>query len=113
ANPPDAAPEGEAARAGVGDDPGRDHPTLRLAGAVDVAEQASASGADQVALGVDQDMADPPGVEHPAAVPGALPGDAVAAAADGEQDAVVGGEAHGGRDVVVVASADDGPRPAV
>ena len=48
------------------DDPGRHDPALRLAGTVDVAEQAAAARAGDPGSGVDIDVVDPAEVEDKA-----------------------------------------------
>ena len=102
--PPDPAAQGQAADAGVGDVPGRAGQPERLGPPVELPEQGAPGGGGHTAPGVDPDLGHGRQVDHDAAVAGREPGVAVAAAADGDQQVLLPGEADG-RDHVLDAGA--------
>ncbi len=97
--PADAAAEGEAGDAGVGDDPAdrREPEELRLA--VELAPEHAGLGARGARRGVDSDPLHRREVDHEAAVADGVTADVVAAAADGDEQVMLAREADRGEDV--------------
>ena len=92
----EAAAEGQAGHADLGDEAERGGQAVGLGGPVDVAQPAARPDLGQPGLGVDRDRAHAGQVDGQAAVGDGRPGDVVAAALDAEQHAVVAGEADRG-----------------
>ena len=109
----DAAAERQAGDAGLGHDPARGGEPERRGDAVDVGPRRTALHVHGAAGGVDADAAHRRQVDHQAVVDDGGAGDVVPAAADGERQGVLGGEADGGRDVVGVGAARDRGRALV
>ena len=86
---------------------------MLLRRAVDVAETAAAAGAHEPALGVDLDVSELRQVDDDRPVADGVPGDAVAAAADGDRELVLAREADGGDHVGRPGTADDERRSPV
>ena len=92
----EAAAEGEAGHADLGDEPERGGQAVGLGGPVDVGQPAARPDVGQPGLGVDGELAQAGQVDGQAALGDRRPGDVVAAALDPEQQAVGAGEADGG-----------------
>ena len=99
----DTAAERQPGHAGLGDDPARSGEAQRRGDPVDVGPRRAALHVHGAAGGVDAHAAHRGQVDHEPVVDDGGAGDVVPAAADGERQSVLGGEAHGGRDVVRVA----------
>ncbi len=84
-----------------------------MGGVVDVAPGAAAADPRGARHRIDADALHRREVDHEAALAGAKAGAVVAAAADGEQQAMVAGEADGGDDIARVGTAGDQRRPLV
>jgi hypothetical protein len=92
----EAAAQGEAGHADLGDEPERGGQAVGLGGPVDVGQPAARPDVGQPGLGVDGELAQAGQVDGQAALGDRRPGDVVAAALDPEQQAVGAGEADGG-----------------
>src|SRR5690606_29734079 len=90
----EAAAEGEPGHAGGRDDAGGRGQAEGMRGVVDVAPERATADARGAGLRVDVDVAHGGEVDDQAAIDGALAGDVVAAAANGEGQIVVAGEAQ-------------------
>ena len=106
----DAAAERQAGHAGRREEAGRGGHAERHGRVVDVSPGASGVGADGVVLGVDRGAAQQRQVDDQGVVRHPEPGRVVAAAPDGDLDAVLAGEPHAGDDVGGVPAARDGGR---
>ena len=104
----DAAPERQAGHAGGGEEAGRGGHAERHRRMVDVSPGASGVGADGVVLRVDRGAAQQGQVDDQGVVLHAEPRRVMAAAPDGDLDAVLAGEADAGDDVGDVPAARDG-----
>ena len=111
--PAEAAAEREAGDAGGRVDAERRRQAVRLRLAIEVGEQRAGADARGAARRVDADRVHRRQVEQQAALGDRVAGDVVAAAANAEQHALLGGEADAGADVVLVAAARDQGRTAV
>ena len=111
--PADAATEGQAARPGVRYDAGGCGQRVCLAGLVDLAQQASAAGAHDPALGVDRHRAHRAEVDHEAFIARALAGDAVATAAHRHHEIVIASKGERRDHVIVRQAAHNAGRPPV
>ena len=105
----EAAAQGQAGDADLGDEPEHGREPVLLGRLVDVGEQAPGSDVREPGVGVDGDLAHAGHVEGQAALGDGGAGDVVAAALDAEQQAVVAGEPDGRGDVV---GRDAAARPA-
>jgi hypothetical protein len=106
----DAAPERQAGHPGGGQEAGRGGHAERDRRVVDVSPGAAGVRADRVILRVDRGAAQQRQVDDQGAVPHREARRVVAAAADGDLDAVLTREPHAGDDVGGVAAARDGGR---
>ena len=109
----DAAAERQAGHAGLGHDPAGSGEPERRGDAIDVGPRGAALHVHGSIGGVDADAAHRREVDDEAVVDEGGACDVVAAAADGERQLVLGGEADGGRDVVGVGAARDRGRALV
>jgi hypothetical protein len=107
------AAQGEAADAGVAHDPGRGGQPEPLGGAVQLAQQDAAGGADGALRRVDPDGPHQRQVDHQPAVDDGVAGHGVAAAPDRDRQVVVAGEADRPDHVVGPGAAGDQYRAAV
>ena len=109
----DAAAEGDAADAGGGDDAAGRGQAEGVGGMVEIAQHGAGLDAGGARHRIDADAVHRREVDHQPVVDGAQAGAVVAAAADGDGDAVLAGEVDGGDDVGHVGAADDERRMAV
>ncbi len=111
--PAHATAERQAAHTGVRDDADRTDEPVRLRRGVEPGEVRAAADPGGARLGVDVDAADRCEVDHDPVVAGGEAGDAVAAAADGDDELLLAGEAERSDDVVSAGRLHDQRRPPV
>ena len=108
-----AAAEREPGHTRMGDDADRADEAVRLCGVVELGEKRAAAYAGGTLLGIDVCTAHPREVDHDTVVAGREAGDAVAAAADGDDELLLTGEAERSDDVVGVGRPNDQRRATV
>ena len=109
----DPAAEREPTDARVAERSARRREPMPLTGGIEILPERAAAARRGPRLGVDRDTPHQAQVDHEAAVPDAVPRDAVAATPNGDRKICLAGERGGRDDVVDIERSDDQLRPSV